>query len=54
MAWAETWFLDFKVLPREQKARERGEFTGGVVSVSTQQWIGRGKRLALMGTELIA
>ena len=28
MAWAETWFLDFKVLPREQKARERGELHG--------------------------
>ncbi len=27
MAWVEAWFLDFKVLPREQKARERGENT---------------------------
>ncbi|KAI0214187.1 StAR-related lipid transfer protein 3 [Lamellibrachia satsuma] len=26
IAWIETWFLDFKVLPREQKARERMSF----------------------------
>ena len=26
ICWAETWFLDFKVLPREQKARERGNW----------------------------
>jgi hypothetical protein len=25
LAWVETWFLDFKVLPREQKARDRAE-----------------------------
>ena len=25
LTWVETWFLDFKVLPREQKDRERGE-----------------------------
>ncbi|CAH1773226.1 unnamed protein product [Owenia fusiformis] len=25
ITWIETWFMDFKVLPREQKARERAE-----------------------------
>lgn len=24
MAWVETWFLDFKVLPSEKKAKRRG------------------------------
>lgn len=25
LAWIETWFLDFKVIPVERKARHRGK-----------------------------
>jgi len=39
IAWAETWFLDFKVLPQENKAREREALLRSIGSIHESRGI---------------